>query len=385
MGGPWICMPVEPSVVSPPGTGLPKFTAPRVRQPFCTMPRCPDVVNTVESGSQLLDLVDTFIFDCDGVIWRGNEAIPGVKETLAALRRAGKRCFFVTNSAVKTPAEFADKFKKLGVDDAASPQDIYATNTATARWLASRNLKVVYCIGEGGLPSEMERAGIEVLGAAADSGRQLAPAEYHKLKLDPRVQAVVTSHDSGLNYYKLALAGLYLRSLIGETSSSNTTSKYDPAAVAAARSQAAGGLATRPDCGAVGTPRLFVSTNPDVFTPTEGGVFTPGGGLTALALAASTGRGAPDEVIGKPSQYLLDMCVQDHGLLPARTCMVGDRLDTDVLFGQRGGLHTLLVLSGATTREQLESDGNAVTPSFVAQSIAALTAAAEAKAVTAKL
>ena len=84
-------------------------------------------------------------------------------------------------------------------------------------------------------------------------------------------------------------------------------------------------------------------------------------------------------------EYLLDMCVQDHGLLPARTCMVGDRLDTDVLFGQRGGLHTLLVLSGATTREQLESDGNAVTPSFVAQSIAALTAAAEAKAVTAKL
>ena len=98
------------------------------------MPRCPDLVNTVESGSELLDLVDAFIFDCDGVIWRGNEAIPGVRQALAALRRAGKRCFFVTNSAVKSPAEFAAKFKKLGVDDAASPQDIYSTNTATARW-----------------------------------------------------------------------------------------------------------------------------------------------------------------------------------------------------------------------------------------------------------
>ena len=60
------------------------------------------------------------------------------------------------------------------------------------------------------------------------------------------------------------------------------------------------------------------------------------------------------------------MVLEDHGLSPSELCMVGDRLDTDVLFGHGGGLQTLLVLSGATSLDQLVSTAAAATAAAAA-------------------
>ncbi len=49
--------------------------------------------------------------------------------------------------------------------------------------------------------------------------------------------------------------------------------------------------------------------------------------------------------------------------------MVGDRLDTDVLFGSDNGLKTVLVLSGVTSEEKLLSPANSITPDFYANTI----------------
>jgi 4-nitrophenyl phosphatase/phosphoglycolate phosphatase len=49
--------------------------------------------------------------------------------------------------------------------------------------------------------------------------------------------------------------------------------------------------------------------------------------------------------------------------------MVGDRLDTDVLFGTDNGLKSLLVLSGVTSEEKLLSPDNSITPDFYADDI----------------
>lgn len=52
--------------------------------------------------------------------------------------------------------------------------------------------------------------------------------------------------------------------------------------------------------------------------------------------------------------------------------MVGDRLDTDVLFGQNNGTKTMLVLTGVTTEEELKSEANTIVPQFYSSKLADL-------------
>jgi ribonucleotide monophosphatase NagD (HAD superfamily) len=47
----------------------------------------------------------TFIFDCDGVLWRGNEKLPHVANFMKLLREENKNVFFVTNNSTKTPSQ----------------------------------------------------------------------------------------------------------------------------------------------------------------------------------------------------------------------------------------------------------------------------------------
>ena len=49
--------------------------------------------------------------------------------------------------------------------------------------------------------------------------------------------------------------------------------------------------------------------------------------------------------------------------------MVGDRIDTDIIFGLRGGLTTLLVLSGCTSKEELDEQKPEEQPRFYAESV----------------
>lgn len=58
-----------------------------------------------------MDSFDVFLFDCDGVLFRGSSAIPGAAEALLALNAAGKRCFFVTNNATKSREDNAVKLR----------------------------------------------------------------------------------------------------------------------------------------------------------------------------------------------------------------------------------------------------------------------------------
>ena len=72
---------------------------------------------------------------------------------------------------------------------------------------------------------------------------------------------------------------------------------------------------------------------------------------------------------GKPSQLLLDIIVQEHKLDRKRTVMVGDRLDTDILFGHGGGLRTLLVMSGVQKSLVITAENGVVLPNYVLPSV----------------
>lgn len=84
-------------------------------------------------------------------------------------------------------------------------------------------------------------------------------------------------------------------------------------------------------------------------------------------------------IVGKPNRYMFDCVASEFDIDPARTIMVGDRLDTDILMGNTCGLTTLLTLTGVTTLEEVkgheESDCPArqsLVPDYYVDSIADL-------------
>jgi ribonucleotide monophosphatase NagD (HAD superfamily) len=81
-----------------------------------------------------------------------------------------------------------------------------------------------------------------------------------------------------------------------------------------------------------------------------------------MVAMVETCSGRKAQVIGKPSKTLVDLIVHQYGLDRARTCMVGDRLNTDIQFGLNGGVSTLLVLTGVTSEEELLSPDNDIHP-----------------------
>ena len=75
------------------------------------------------SGAALADSMKSFVFDCDGVLWRGDQLVPGVLDALRQLRdKQGKALLFVTNNSSKSRSQYASKFKALGLD--VSPEEI---------------------------------------------------------------------------------------------------------------------------------------------------------------------------------------------------------------------------------------------------------------------
>ena len=73
-------------------------------------------------------------------------------------------------------------------------------------------------------------------------------------------------------------------------------------------------------------------------------------------------------VIGKPNRLMLEMAALHMGVDPERTVMVGDRLYTDIMMGKLAGTATILVLSGETSRADLE--GSDIVPTHVLDSVA---------------
>ncbi|HMK35129.1 MAG TPA: HAD hydrolase-like protein, partial [Desulfomonilaceae bacterium] len=90
----------------------------------------------------------------------------------------------------------------------------------------------------------------------------------------------------------------------------------------------------------------FWATNTDGSFPVEHG-FYPGAGSIVAAIATAAGR-QPDLVFGKPSTGMAELALQILRL-PRTSCLVvGDRMETDILFARNAGMSSALVLTGAT-------------------------------------
>lgn len=146
-----------------------------------------------------------------------------------------------------------------------------------------------------------------------------------------QVGAVVVGVDYHFNYYKLAMANAYLRN-------QDDKGEYTCA---------------------------FIATNTDNSYVSRHGIY-PGTGSIVAAVENACERNPV--VMGKPSQRFLDCIREAVKFDPMKTCMVGDRLDTDIQFGLNGSLSTLLVLSGVTSSKTLAMAPKDQQPKYFAMS-----------------
>jgi glycerol 3-phosphatase-2 len=256
------------------------------------------------------DEFDGFLIDLDGVVWVGHEMVPGSAEALRELTERGAELVFVTNNSVKQPSAYAARLQDAGVEIS---EDRVLTGGAVTAQLVAEQVGpggTAFVIGAPGFKETVAAAGIELLeGEAARSA-----------------DAVVVSAHREFDYAELLTATKALQA------------------------------------GAA----LF-GTSRDPTLPMPGGAW-PGTGATLAAVETASGKHAVTG--GKPEPHLFD---QARALIPnaGRVAIVGDRIASDIEGGRRAGLATVLVLSGATSREEAETADPP--PDHVVADLAALT------------
>ncbi|CAL9733197.1 4-nitrophenylphosphatase [Monosporozyma servazzii] len=278
----------------------------------------PAKITTKDEGNAFFDKFDTFLFDCDGVLWLGNYLLPNTIEFLNKLESLGKQVFFVTNNSTKSRATYKKKFASFGID--VKIEQIFTSGYASAIYVRDF-LKLqpgkdkIWVLGESGIGEELATMGFEHLGGTDPRlNEPFNPNESPFLKdgLDPNVRAVVAGLDHDINYHRLAITLQYLRE--GEDKVK------------------------------------FIGTNIDSTFPQKDHIL-PGAGSIIASVACSSGR--TPIYCGKPNMNMLNSIVSAAKLDKSRVCMVGDRLNTDIRFGHEGNLGgTLLVLSGIETEER---------------------------------
>ncbi|KAG8470217.1 hypothetical protein KFE25_008638 [Diacronema lutheri] len=278
----------------------------------------------------LLDRIDAIVCDCDGVLFAHGTALPGVPEAVGALRRAGKRLLFVTNSATQSRRSLCAKLSALGYGGVLEA-DCITSASATAGYLHAHypHVRTAYCVGEQGLLDELALVGIRASGPADTGGMQALVDERFADAPPGEVDAVVVGLQmERLCYARLAKASAYARD----------------------------------------RSRPFIATNLDENWPAGVGVVLPAGGACVRFVAYAAER-APDVNVGKPSRELARLLVRLYALDPRRTLMVGDRCNTDVAFGRSVGMRTLLVLSGCHTLADALNGPAECFPDFVLPSL----------------
>ncbi|KAF8876063.1 HAD-like domain-containing protein [Infundibulicybe gibba] len=179
-------------------------------------------LSSKDQYEQLLNDYDTWMFDCDGVLWRGDGIIDGVSRTLDILRSRRRQIIFVTNNARDSRQQLLAKFRKIGVKAHMASQgshgdhqdEIFSSAYATAVYLSSvvqfPQSKKVYVIGMSGLEEELKAEGIACAGGTSPEDCTLDPFSLSDFTLDPDIAAVVCGLDTTITYTKLSKAFQYL-------------------------------------------------------------------------------------------------------------------------------------------------------------------------------
>jgi glycerol-1-phosphatase len=263
-------------------------------------------VSLIGVARPLAEEYDLVLLDLDGVVYIGQNAVPGAAEALDRARELGTRTTFVTNNASRPPATVAQHLRDLGVS--ADDGDVVTSAQAAASLLAKRlprGAKVLVVGGEG------------IYSTLADAGLQGVAG------MDDEPQAVVQGFSPDIGWRLLAEG-------------------------------------TR----AVNAGLPWIATNTDLTVPTPYGR-APGNGT--LVAAVATASGVTPEVAGKPQPTLFLEAVERYG--GRRPLVVGDRLDTDIEGAIAAGIDGLSVLTGVHLVRDLVAAGSSRRPALIARDL----------------
>ncbi len=103
-----------------------------------------------------------FLIDMDGVMYRGEELIPGADEFISSLRQQEIPFLFLTNNSQRTRRDVVTRLRRMGIN--VEEEHIFTCAMATARFLASQKPHgTAFVIGEGGLLHALHRNGYAIV------------------------------------------------------------------------------------------------------------------------------------------------------------------------------------------------------------------------------
>ena len=274
------------------------------------------VISSAEDSKELLVSFDTFLFDCDGVLWEGDDPIPGSIEAVNFLLANQKQVLYVTNNSSKSRRQYSEKFKKLGFTPV-DPKNIVSSGSSAAFYAykvmqqrADPNKDTIFYIGLPALGEELAKMGLKSIAAAELDLPKTIP-EWQYFKKEPRVGCVIVGADWEFNYGKATAAASYL----------------------------------------VHDDVTFIGTNSDSRLPTPNPeIINCGTGSIIKMIAVGSGR--EPIYAGKPEPYMWEHVqyeFKDTNIDLSRTLMVGDSLNTDIIFAnsaEPNPISSLLVQTG---------------------------------------
>jgi len=231
------------------------------------------------------------LVDLDGVVYRGADPVPGVAAVLADRAARGDDVVYVTNNSMHYRADYQTRLAAMGCP--VSPETVVSSARATAAYLREHDpgIRRVLVLGAGGLERELRDEGFDVVTSGAAATR-MSQEPINGFAAAGNPDAVVVGLDPNLTYARLAVAS---------------------------------------DCIRAGAH--FIATNRDPVYPSERGL-RPGAGSIVIALETAA------HAVGRE---------------PAEAIMIGDGIETDLAAARAVGARCVLMLTGVTSRAEVEA------------------------------
>jgi HAD superfamily hydrolase (TIGR01450 family) len=232
----------------------------------------------------MVNKYNSFIFDLDGTVYRGENIIPNADKTINTLKQLGKKVIFISNKTTGTVKDYYIFLKNFGLNIEVD-EIINSTIVVKNYLLENHPAKKFYAIGEKVFIDELISAGLQ-------------------FSTDPReIEVLLITLDRTLNYEKLEIAAKALEN--------------------GAR---------------------FFAANIDDTCPVDGGEVLDAGS-TISALEKRTHKKL-ELHFGKPSDFMMKEIKSKLNGDLSKALLIGDRLETDILMGLNLGVDTALVSTG---------------------------------------